>query len=518
MPLNQRDIITTIERRSRSRFCLESDDSEPLSPPILADFRLKLLQERVAEEKRKNGTNYKFFVLGSAKHKNIVQVAAVSDNVMQDLVKTKKDLDLYGGLSFMINALPTRGYFDFDCPVFEDETIEGKSQELEDWIKHRFLACLYTHLKVPKSHHDREIISTKHRKKKASFHVIIPVITPDPRAWSYIMRDFWAKHDTLLAESWAFMRTNKKNYKNSQAFGVEDGAPRGAPFGSPVHQWIEYGRTHRNGLSPWDAHPQRTQSTDYVLKTDESRYGKRKIFASQLDDKAARRLKKFKSVSSEEDQSKGFEPDSSSNDSVAVWDHYPNHCDGVKLAFGKVSEMTGCSIYDMDLIPCAGTDSKSFIVKYRPTEKAKECPFVKGHRHKSNNMKFKLVLNPLALYAGCHSSNHPPNTPKWKVIFRHEMSPFEPPETPCVTSTLSADVEAAYFAVPTSLPFRIRVSVGERTFDITNKTEEVHYYSYKNPNTGGLLRLPKPSCLQFDKFINGNGGRYLVNKCYLFQK
>lgn len=94
----------------------------------------------------------------------------------------------------MINALPTRGFFDFDCEVFEDETVEEKAPRLKTWILERFLTCLYKHLKVPKSHHNREIISTKHRKNKASFHVIIPVVTDDPRAWSYLMKEFWSSH------------------------------------------------------------------------------------------------------------------------------------------------------------------------------------------------------------------------------------------------------------------------------------------------------------------------------------
>lgn len=319
-----------------------------------------------------------------------------------------------------------------------------------------------------------------------------------------------------MNESWAFLRTTKKNCKNSQANGVEDGAPRGSPFGSAVHQWIEFGRVHPEGMTPWDAHPQRLQADDYRLETDKKKYGKRKRI--ECLDHAVRATKKTRYAESDS-ESRGIEVDQSSNDSVAAWDQYPLHSQGVKLAFQKVSEMTGSNVYDMDLLPCTGnSDKKSFIIKYKPTERSKHCPLVKGHVHKKNNAKFLLILEPLTLLAGCHSGNHPAGTPKWKEIFCHTMLPFEPPTTPTAIRQLSGSPEAVYLSVPTNMTFRVQIQIEaeKRTVDITNLTDPIDYYSIFQKQKK-FLKLPTPSCIQFDEFINSPGALQLEQKCYLLK-
>lgn len=81
MTLTRNEIVQVVRRRSETS---TADAEGPVSPPILADYKLQPLREQV-DANKKAGTNYKYFVLGSIKKKNIVQVAASSDSVMKDL-------------------------------------------------------------------------------------------------------------------------------------------------------------------------------------------------------------------------------------------------------------------------------------------------------------------------------------------------------------------------------------------------------------------------------------------------
>lgn len=511
-------------------------DTSPLSPPILIPGPTRqIVLNKLSAIPQKEREGYNFFVFGKAAKSNFIQIAAPDESVK----RFENHMSSIDGIAFVNTGdKATRAFFDFDCPVFDNETVEEKSKQLHDWIVGSFWPAVLKFCDVPKKYGRRFVMSTKHRKKKASFHLVsADVLAVDSRVWAYKMKDFWRHHkDDLLKESWAFMGMGPKSCPNKNANGVEDGAPRGREDGSPIHQWVEHGR-HRHQMytlsaqnkvqkteecTAWDAHPQRIiddRDAPFFIKADSNRFGTstRKRRAEQDQET---RMNKFVRMSTSSDVSTSSVI-SNSADSVqtsgAVWDAYPTYSAMIKLAFEEISTRTGCSIHDMKLRPFQGPDGKqSFVVGYRATDKAKECQLVEGHRHTKNHAKFTIFFTPFfTLLGGCHSLNHPAGTPKWKKILEFTSAPVDPPGTPTAEidlGTENANAHMVCVSVPSTQPFRLRFGVGARRVDITNKTQNHDYFSVR---VGGKMpRLAKPSCVIVDAFINGQGARNLVKRYY----
>tara|TARA_A100001015_G_scaffold210396_1_gene235722 strand:+ start:184 stop:1746 length:1563 start_codon:yes stop_codon:yes gene_type:complete len=489
----------------------------PLSPPVIipGSTRKKVLDklENIPNEEKKS---YNFFVFGKAAQHNFIQVAAPDDSVK----RIDGDLTPIDGIAFVNTGdKTTRAFFDFDCPVEEGKNVEEKAASLEKWILRSFWTAVKKFCKVPSSHGKKVVVSTKHRKNKVSFHLIsTDIVAEDCRVWAYKMKDFWTAHADLLKESWAFM--GSKICANKNANGVEDGAPRGRADGSPIHQWVEHGRTthHVYTLSskskivkepctPWDAHPQRVFDTSqslFFVTAKKTRYGTnvRKRTREQDHEK---RMKKFVSDHNSE---------GSSNDGEQrrAWDAYPKHSRMIKLAFEEVSRRTECPTADMSLKPVGS----NFIVNYRATEAAKQCPLVEGHKHSKNHAKFMICLSPhFVLLGGCHSTNHQASVPKWKTLLEYKMAPFPPPKTPSAVVDIGEENSKAHMIcvrVPSTSEFCVRFTSGNHSVDITNMTEDHDPYSIRI--NGKIPILAKPSCINVPEFINGPNARNLVKKCY----
>lgn len=530
MPTKQ-DIMEIIDVENAQIRRDSAASESPMSPPIIISgpTRQKVLDELQKLPEREK-TSYNFFVFGKASKRNFIQVAAPDPSVK----RLDNSLDKIDGLAFVnTGGKATRAFFDFDCPVFENEDVVEKSKRLHDWIIHSFWPAVRTFCKVPQEFGRKVVISTKHRRDKASFHLIsTDVLAEDCRVWAYLMKDFWAKHQDLLKESWAFMGSEACPNKNAN--GVEDGAPRGRADGSPVHQWVEHGRTtHKTytlgkgrgrsqtqDCSAWDAHPQRIYDRSqplFFVKADKKRYGtnvKRRL--ADLDHDA--RMRKFARVSASSDVSKSSSHSEDSEDAKRVWDAYPKYKRLIKLSFEEISKRTDCSIYDISLqrVGAIHPGGLNFIINYRAGEKAKECPLVEGHRHSKNHAKFMIRTDPhFVLLGGCHSTNHSEGTPNWKKLLEFKMAPFEPPEAPSDIIDIGEKnlcAHMVYMMVPPTREFRVRIKAGDKSVDVTNKTEDHDRYSIRINRT--LPKLAHPSCINVDSFIKGPCARDLVKKCY----